>query len=316
MSKTVIVLSVISIFLLSVSAGAAPDHPAAILLSFSGDVTVIKNSGELISGSFGLGLVAGDRVKTGKNSEAEIHFEDGTWIEIGPNSTMQVKASRVEEASHTDIGKDGFKVVQNFLKLKNAKGTSSIAALRSVEKEIELRAISPGQTRIRTLNPLFRWDPPDQETELLLVLYSDEGIVWKEKVRGSDRIEYPSGAPRLNRGESYSWTLETTDPLMFPPLRSKANFFEIISEEENSEIETALGRIILDQLPGKASYHIIRASLLFDHGLTEEAIAETIMATGEDPGNMALHSILARLYTEVGSTEEALAEYDRILEIH
>jgi hypothetical protein len=49
-------------------AGYAEDVPAAILLSCTGSVTIEKEAGGEIPGSFGLALFAGDVVKTAAES--------------------------------------------------------------------------------------------------------------------------------------------------------------------------------------------------------------------------------------------------------
>lgn len=216
-----------------VPALAQTGTPAAILLSCRGDVTVIKDGGGSIKGSYGLALDAGDEVRTGVNSEAEIHFENGTWIQVGASSSMKVKGSRAKEpAPGESLGEKSFQVVQNFLKLRDSEGTSSLAALRSAGKNVELRLESPGQTKIRGHRPVFRWKSSDPSTDLLLILYNEEGIHWQHRVKDVKSLSYPSDAPPLVPGVTYSWTLETTDPLRFPPLRSRAAFFEILSAEE------------------------------------------------------------------------------------
>jgi len=233
---------------------------------------------------------------------------------VGANSTMLIQAGRVKQSKKAALEEQGFKIVQNFLKLKDKKGTSSLAALRSAGKDLDLRVISPNSTKLRELEPTFLWSISDPSTEFMLTLYNDAGIVWKQKVRNVTQCVYPTDAPPIESGMTYSWTLETTDPLRFPPLRSQAAFFEVLSEDEEKEIQQALGKISKDEMPSESAYHLLRASLFFDHSLMEDAITETRKALETAPGNTALHSILARLYAEVGCTDEALEEYNRLLD--
>ncbi|MEJ2721352.1 MAG: hypothetical protein P8181_09460, partial [bacterium] len=207
---------------------AAPvlsQQPAAVLLACRGDVTVIRGGNEM-KGSFGFNLEPGDEIRTGLDSEAEVHFDDGNWVRIGAGSSMQVKGSQnpakeKPEASGS-MGAKSFEMVQNFIKLKDSEGSSSMARLRSADKQPELRAESPRQTAVRG-RPTFEWATSDPAAELKLTVYNEEGVLWQHDIEGSaTTLAYPADAPELEPGVAYSWTLETTDPLRFPPLRSQA----------------------------------------------------------------------------------------------
>ena len=312
-NRIIPILTVCAIAMLT--SAAMCENPSAILLSFNGEVVVTRNSGETIDASYGLALFAGDEIQTGPASGAEIHFENGSWIEVGANSSMQVKQQgKKKQKTEKNTGPKSFAKVNNFMKLKDSEGTSTLAALRSVEKKQELLLESPSQTKIRDSLPLFQWKASGQAGELLLTLYNEDGIQWKHKVKGAGNLSYPDDAPSLQPGTTYSWTIETTDPLTFPPLRSKAAFFEVLSEEEEKELAALLEELDRDKTTSESSYHIVRASLFFDFSLIDEAIAETKEALKTDPGNTTLRSILARLYTEAGRTEEALEEYNKLLD--
>lgn len=297
------------------STEAAP--PLAVLMSCHGDVVVVKADGSTVKGTFGLPLAAGDEVRTGDEAQAEILFENGYYISIGAGSNMKVRGSKVQREKATPtkpMGDNGFEVAQNFLKLQSAEGTSSIAPLRSGERGEELRAVSPRQTRVADGRPTFVWSSGDPTEELQLTLYNDVGVVWKTTVDGDKGLVYPADAPVLTTGTTYSWTLETTDPLRFPPLRSKAAFFELISDEERSALEADLDRIEKDGSLSPVSRRVMRASVYFDRELLADAVAETEVAVELAPEDAALQSILARLYNEVGRTGEAMAIYDGILQ--
>ncbi len=295
---------------------SSAESPAAVLLACKGDVVVVKSGGEKVNGAFGLALEPGDEVRTGKASQAEIHFDNGHWVQIGPSSSTRVHGSKTHtQVAGESMGEKSFEVVQNFLKLKDSEGTSSLARLRSGGKHAELRAASPMQTKIRNGAPTFRWTVSDPSTELRLTIYGDEGIHWQHEIpKGTTNIPYPPDAPELLPDVTYSWVLETTDPLVLPPLRSEAAFFEVLSTEENRQVDASLEEISQTRKPGESTYHFVCASVYFDHGLTEDAIAETSKALAFDPENTELHAILARLYAQTGRSEEALREYNRLLE--
>lgn len=291
--------------------------PLAVLMSCSGDVTVVKPDGSSVKGSFGQQLAAGDEIRTGKDASADILFENGNYISIGAGSTMKVQGSKTNGNDPVKpMGDNGFQVAQNFLKLKSAQGTSAITGLRnSGEWEEQLRAISPrGGTRVIDIRPTFVWEAGEPDEELQLTVYSDAAVHWKSTIQGVTELTYPDDAPALAAGPSYSWKLETTDPLRYPPLSSQAVFFEIISEDERGNLETTLKRIDEDGSLSEVSRHVMRASVYFNHGLLANAVGETEAAVSAAPDDASLQAILARLYSQVGRMAEAADIYDQILE--
>jgi Flp pilus assembly protein TadD len=127
-------------------------------------------------------------------------------------------------------------------------------------------------------------------------------------------MAYPDDAPELTPGTAYSWTVETTDPLKFPPLRSQAAFFEVLAAEDDQKLAAALEDCSQDKgnETSESAKHVIRASLFFEYNCLDDAIAETKQAIAVDPENPALRSILARLYAQTGRSAEALDEYNKL----
>ena len=288
--------------------------PLAVLMSATGTVTVVRTDGEEASATFGMQLFSGDEVRTGKGAEAEILFEAGNWLQVGSESKIQIRENRKKPIPMADspVPDKNFEVVQNFLKLKSADGTSSLTTLRSDNQDNELVAVSPCRTKIRDGRPTFRWEIADPATELKFTLYNEAGVVWEQETKDATSFSYPADAPTLAAGIQYSWTLESTDPLQYPPLRSPAVFFEVLSPEEASMLNEALESISPEEIGSEATYHLMRASILFDQGLVEEAIAETERASQADADNPALQSILARLYVEAGRTADAIEAYNKL----
>ncbi len=285
-------------------ASAGTDAPAAVLTSCKGPVSVARAGGGTVSATFGLALNDGDEVKTGADAEAEIMFAAGNWVQVGANSSMRIKGRPGATASSSDSD-EKFEVVQNFLKLKSSEGTSSIGGLRSAEKASALTALAPVQTKVRDARPTFRWKIEDPSVELRFTLYDESGVHWQSDVTGATSVAYPTDAPALEPGVSYSWTLETTDPLVSPPLRTQAAFFEVIAPDDAADLDAELSAVDTEK-PGPVTYHLMRASLYFDRGLVEDAIRETETAVASDPDNGALNAILGRLYAETGRTKDAV----------
>lgn len=296
--------------------GAAPaGTPAALLLSCAGTVTVVRPDHTTAAGSYGLPLQPGDEIRTGPGSSAEIHFRNGTWVTVGAGSSLVVKgAGREEPARAPAAGGESFASVESFLKLKDAEGVSTLAALRSTEMSPEIRPVSPCRTAVRGGRPVFRWEAADSAAELLLTLYDGTGVRWRTTVRGTTAAAYPADAEPLAPGATYSWTLETADPLRIPPLRTPAAFFEVLAPDREAALAAALDALASERPPSEAATHAVRASVFFAHRLLDEAIAETRLAIALDPENASLRTILARLYAETGRSSEAMSEYDRLIE--
>jgi len=311
-----VMTAALCVLMFFVQPAAAEDaSPTAILLSCSGQVTVERDAGGEEPGAFGLGLYSGDVVRTGADSGAEIHFENGMWLQVGASSSMKIKSGSTKtQPSGVKVGDGSFKVVQNMMKLKDPKGASSLAALRSAPGKPGIALISPCQTKVLTASPEFIWDSGDLDEELLLTIYDEKGVSREVKVDGGSSWQYPEAEPGLLPGISYSWTVETTDPLRVPPLRSTAAFFEVITDEEASRLDLSLSMIDPYEISNRSTYHFLRASVYFEHGLLEDAISEMELAMKEGAETKEMHSILARLYAEAGRSAEAMSEYDRIFE--
>jgi hypothetical protein len=157
---------------------------------------------------------------------------------------------------------------------------------------------------------LFSWKIDDPALELHFTVYNESGVQWETDVTDLTTLTYPADAPVLTPGVSYSWTVETTDPLVSPPLRTTAAFFEVIAPGEVAALDSELAQIDQDK-PGEVTYRLMRASLFFDNGLMANAIDETEAAIALDPGNGSLHAILGRLYAETGRTQDAMQEMQR-----
>jgi Tetratricopeptide repeat len=157
---------------------------------------------------------------------------------------------------------------------------------------------------VRTSQPVFKWRIDDPSTELKLTVFAESNTLWQTNVSNTTTVTYPGDAPALKPGVSYSWTLETTDPLVSPPLRAEASFFTVIAPTDATALDSDLAKIDVNK-PGPVTYHLTRASLYFDHGMVEDAIAETESALAADPGNESLRAILARLYADTGRMHDA-----------
>lgn len=294
---------------------ASEGVPAAVLVSVGGPVAVTRTDGTTIKASFGMQLLAGDLVTTGEDGKAEIMLDGGNWLQLGSNSSITImEPRRTGPASAGAPETKNFEVVQNFIKLRTSEGTSTLTGLRGKGGDNErLIALSPCQTKVRGTRPTFRWQIDDPDTELQIVVSGPSGVLWQKEVTRATELPYSDDAPALEAGVTYSWKLESTDPLLYPPLVTKAAYFEIMSDEDVASLDVALDAIDAQDRPGAPAYHVVRASIYFDHGLVEEAITETRTAMSLDADNPSLRAILAQLYRKSGRSDLALAEYEKLI---
>jgi len=290
---------------------AAEEAPLAVLMARQGDVRVARAGGKELAGQFGMRLEGGDEIRTGAESSADIVFAAGNSIHLGANSNLVVQGGR-PAAAPAGGGAGNFESVQRFVKLKESRGTSSLATLRSAEAPAELVPIGPCQTKVREERPVFAWRASSEVGPVKLTVYRDNGVQWQGEVGHGASFAYPAEAPPLLPGVRYSWTVETTDPLLFPPLRSAASFFEVIGAAERGTLDAELAAAGKQEL-STAGRAALRAGVLFGHGLLDDAIEATQQALHANAGDADLRAILARLYIETGRSAEAAAEYDRLL---
>lgn len=305
------------------------EPPLAVLMSVHGSVSVVSASGVTRPAVFGMHLHPGDEVRTGRGSSAEVLFSSGNLVEIGSNSRTGV--GRRPAASQGTS--PGFESVRNFLRLKESRGTSTVGRLRSGEPRRELWLERPCQSRVDPDHLVFSWKTRQDPLEVKFTLYDDHGVLWETTVGGATELRYPEDAPRLRPGTAYSWTVETADPLVIPPLRSPVGFFEVLGteemervneelalpgerEESGAEETVAPGRPTDSKRSAPSGWHLYRASVYYDHGMLDRAIEETSIALREDPSNDDLRGILARLLGEAGRSMEAVNQYDRLLTPH
>jgi len=289
------------------------DTPFALILNCHGDV-VVHRDGSPIKATFGFQLNEGDLIEAADGASIEIAFDTGLVQLLEGPSKITVRPPKTRQTGQAQLPDQGIQIVQNFIKLRDAEGASSVARLRGGNKATEIRAESPAHTTIRDGYPTFRWIATEPVTDLKLTLYNEEGVQWETDVMGASDAAYPANAPALMAGVSYSWTVETSDPLQFPPLRSAMAYFEILPAEQAEELKASLGKLDPEAMTSEASYHLVRASLFYSYGLVADAIDETREAVAADEDNDTLQSILAHLYVQVGLTHEAIQEYDRLLE--
>jgi hypothetical protein len=286
------------------------EEPTAVVMALEGDVAVVGEGGSLLAARFGADLRSGDEVRTGQDSWADVLFASGQSIHLGSDSQITIQSGKRNHDSAVG-SPDTYTSAKRFLQLRESRGTSAMTGLRSGAKRPDLNPVTPRGGVILGPRPVFEWRAPSDAGELTLVLYGPDGEQWRTQVDAEIHVEYPEDAPELIAGVEYSWTLESTDPLRFPPLRTPATYFEIADNETASRVSQAIAD--LDQTAlSPQTRRIVRASIFHEYQLLSLAIEEILQAQTETRDD--LRAILANLYVEAGRTDDALTVYDGLLE--
>jgi len=289
-------------FAVALSCAARAESPAAVLMSLQGDVFVHRPQNGELPGSFGMHLGGGDEIVTAAGAAADIFFASGQSIHLGPDSRITIQGAPAAGGSAS------FEGVQNSMQLRESRGTSSVARLRSGGGAHEVRGIAPSATKLRGAHPTFRWSSAQSGMDWTLRVYDADGEIWAGEVHG-ESLRYPDDAPALAPGVRYSWAVESADPLQIPPLRSAAASFELLDPTQDEAVGSELESLPAGDLSPSARA-ILEASVYYRHGLLDEAIAR--MERQADDADDALRGILAQLYVEAGRVEDALIQMDQL----
>jgi hypothetical protein len=273
---------------------AQGESPLALLMARHGDVTVLRE-GASMAGEFGMHLDAGDEIRTGEQSSADIVFATGQMLQLGANGRLVVQGSRPAGASGSSAQSSSANPVEHVLKLKDARGTSRLGAVRSGGSTAEILAVSPrGSNKTRAKRPIFRWSGGDEAGELLFAVEADGKPFFETTVSGASSLQYPNDAPALESGKSYAWRVKTSDPLALSPAESQTAFFEVLSHEEAQQVEGEIAALEEAEI-SDATRAVLLAGILYDHRLVDEAIEVMDLALKSEDADPGMVEVLENL---------------------
>jgi hypothetical protein len=162
--------------------GYAPEHGVARISLVNGDVSVRRgDSGELSEAAMNGPLVVNDHLATGQNARAEIQFDWGNMIRLGP--ATEVRMGELEDRR---------------ILVQIAAGTTTFRVLRDSGADIEIstptvsvRPVKEGSYRVTVL--------PDGQTEITVRL-------------GQAEIFSPRGTETLTAGRTMEARGTPSDP--------------------------------------------------------------------------------------------------------
>jgi Domain of Unknown Function (DUF928) len=194
--------------------------------------------------------------------------------------------------------------LSGFDLLEDKKLSSETIVVGATRDKSPPVALAPRLGKLYGANPTFSWSYDGVATKFVFVLSDDaQSEVFRAEVNGT-QVRYPAGAPALQPGKIYFWTVITPGgPLV--STSSAPSGVSVVSAVQRKEIETKLA-----QFPGN-SYEdgMARAQVLTDYRLWYDVLAAFTEMIERYPDRAELFERRATIYAQLPSTR-ALAESD------
>jgi len=261
---------------------------------------------------FGMQLLQGDRLETGRKASVSLLFSNGNLVSLGSNSSITISGNQSGSSSR-NIGAG---MAGNFSALamrQDNKGEMGVLMdLRSDETSQFIIPLSPCNTMISNTAPGLKWESTKPADEFVVRLYNSQGLVW-EKHTTSTSLAFPQDEAVLEFGQSYFWNVEGVD--LINSFRSLNQKFSILAEEKIREIKEEEKKLLgmFTDDPGNSSLHSLLGAYFATTGLLEDAIKEFELVRDSNPEASLPHEILGGLYSDVGKKDLAIAELQKAL---
>jgi len=236
-----------------------------------------------------------------KNKAPSLAAVASAWLWIAclalPNTHAQTNAPAPVKPARVRAKLDGFDISSKSGKSPNQIGGAS----RGVCGVITL--LAPATGKAYTLTPTFFWGPDDPQSEYVFRLTASENPPYETKVRGG-HFTYPAGAPALQPGATYTWSLKcAADELMKPASAS----FLVLGGSDREAVAAALVRAQTATDPGAA-----QAQVFTDMRVWFDALAAYSSLIDRYPSRTEFYKARGELYDQLPQTKEtdALADAD------
>lgn len=159
--------------------------------------------------------------------------------------------------------------------------------------------ISPRSTAILTDKPLLHWNGAPSVTVYTVKLSSQQGIIWSQKVKGT-QIVYP-GKPSLRPGVAYSVVVEAAHGKSSQDEETRELQFNLLPQPQVQQVQEEVARLRQQGLPDE-----IKALYLADlyrdrqYNLLAEAISTLEALAIKGSQNPIVYRLLGDLYWQIG----------------
>ncbi len=260
----------IALLLLAPLSGA--NTPVGLLSSVSGTVQIMRAGQKTPVAARTADLIAaGDRVLTGRNSEASFLFCPASKAsKILPDSDVEFKDAdfQVKKGKLGDERKvPTCKLPANLTLATASQQQSGMMRLRGAN--LILR--SPALTHVAGLQPRFRWSPVDSAKVYDIKLMDrEERILWRSSVPATE-VVYPGDAKALAWGQKYWWRVTARDGE--DTLTESGSYFQVLPTDQASSVRSMESNLrrALQENPADNGPRFLLAFLYEENGMLDEA---------------------------------------------
>jgi len=286
-----------------VSVAVAAD-PVGVLTEIRGQVEV-KRAGEtqwtVVQPL--LALRPGDQLRATGDARAALVFTGGRGAQAvsAGNSPFTVQPPAIAAASDKVKGLVGS--VTDFLSGKQKDLAYLPLSVRSVRPP-KVTQIQPRATQLLGTPVVFEWSGSNT-LRYKIRLLGPHGQIWEQENLPRKPVTYPSSAPLLEPGVSYTWQLEPTGQPM------QQTEFQLLPPADAARVRESLALLSPASLSGysASSVAMMRAGYEMRDRLYADARRELMTALTNDPDEPTLHLLLGQVYDSIGLGELAQREF-------
>lgn len=225
--------TVIAVLFLGVAAQAAA--PVGLISMVSGNVRILRSGEKSPVPARTADLIGpGDRILTGKNSEAAFLFcPESRAAKILPRAEVQFQATSLKVLKgklDSERKVPSCRLPTSLVLASASQMQSGMMRLRGAN----LLLRSPSRTRVATLQPQFSWAAVDHADAYEVKLMNrEERILWRQTLSAT-AVEYPAEAQALEWGKKYWWRVtarEGQDTLV-----EAGSYFRVLPSEQAEQV--------------------------------------------------------------------------------
>jgi hypothetical protein len=164
--------------------------------------------------------------------------------------------------------------------------------------------VAPRHTRVFAEGLTFEWEGGDRLRYTLRII-GPQGVVWEQANLARQPVTYPATAPPLTPGVPYRWELEAPG---HPVERTQ---FEILAGADLARVRSALAALDRAEGYSPGTLIVMRAALLFEEGLYNEARRQIEAAVAAQPDEPNLRLLQGHVYQRIGLNGKAAEAFDR-----
>ncbi len=297
---------VLALSVTAAALAASPPDPVALLVKFSGDVSVqLAETEESVAGAIGLALAPGDQVVIGEGAEAMVLYKTGRMVKAA--STVTIEAVEAAEASS---------LFTNTMRTLGQVATTDARTQPNRQGMIRPIAGAPvpiaprNAIKVLDVRPTFTWFSVEGTEEYMIQLQrqgadSPAPVRWRA---GSDTTwTLPSTEPPLVPGATYVWTVGSPVGRVAEP-----KHFTVASAEDVAAVQEAMQGLIGAGIDPSTDGLFLTALAYRDAGLHYEAYG-AIRAI-EEAGNGSGHAFFmlkGEVLDALGMVDDAAEAFAR-----